>query len=185
VKVLDFGLPKAREADGSSLTLSNSPTVVTAAPGMILGTAAYMSPEQARGKTVDNRADIWAFGVVLYEMLAGRQLFQGVSKEKSEAIHKINQASDSNDDSGKPQASLPAQCGDSGKGNADLKHGHGVRKTMMMFHADRRQFGLFGDFLFSLLGSFADFFFLFRVAVRFLLRLAGEIGIGRLRYGRL
>jgi eukaryotic-like serine/threonine-protein kinase len=78
VKVLDFGLAKAAEApDGSDP--SNSPTL-TMSPtraGMILGTAAYMSPEQARGKTVDRRADIWAFGVVLYEMLTGRQAFTG------------------------------------------------------------------------------------------------------------
>jgi Tol biopolymer transport system component len=79
VKVLDFGLAKAREAEGDSLTLSNSPTMMSSAAGMILGTAAYMSPEQARGKTLDKRTDIWAFGVVLYEMLAGRQLFEGES----------------------------------------------------------------------------------------------------------
>ena len=78
VKVLDFGLAKAAEApDGgdpqNSPTLTMSPTRA----GMILGTAAYMSPEQARGKAVDRRADIWAFGVVLYEMLTGRQAFTG------------------------------------------------------------------------------------------------------------
>jgi Tol biopolymer transport system component/predicted Ser/Thr protein kinase len=78
VKVLDFGLAKAAEAPEGS-DPSNSPTL-TMSPtraGMILGTAAYMSPEQARGKTVDRRADIWAFGVVLYEMLTGRQAFTG------------------------------------------------------------------------------------------------------------
>jgi eukaryotic-like serine/threonine-protein kinase len=79
VKVLDFGLAKMREAEDVNPTLSNSPTIMTAGPGMILGTAAYMSPEQARGKTVDKRADIWAFGVILYEMLTGRQLFEGES----------------------------------------------------------------------------------------------------------
>ena len=79
VKVLDFGLAKAFSDDGSSQDIANSPTMSGAATmqGVILGTAAYMSPEQARGKQVDRRADIWAFGVVLYEMLTGEQLFAG------------------------------------------------------------------------------------------------------------
>jgi serine/threonine protein kinase len=78
VKVLDFGLAKAFAGD-QEVNLSNSPTLSDAATqqGVILGTAAYMSPEQAKGKTVDKRADIWAFGVVLFEMLTGRQLFTG------------------------------------------------------------------------------------------------------------
>ena len=78
VKVLDFGLAKqSRDREGTDP--GNSPTLTIGATeaGMILGTAAYMSPEQARGKTVDKRADIWAFGVVLYEMITGRKPFEG------------------------------------------------------------------------------------------------------------
>jgi len=80
VKVLDFGLAKALAGDaGSAPDVLTSPTFTAPATqiGMILGTAAYMAPEQARGKAVDRRADIWAFGVVLYEMLTGRRAFEG------------------------------------------------------------------------------------------------------------
>jgi serine/threonine protein kinase/Tol biopolymer transport system component len=79
VKVLDFGLAKALADDPSSGDISTSPTLSVAATraGLILGTAAYMAPEQARGKSVDRRADIWSFGVVFYEMLTGQQLFSG------------------------------------------------------------------------------------------------------------
>ena len=80
VKVLDFGLAKALGPEGGSAPdLMNSPTLTVHATqmGMIMGTAAYMAPEQARGRPVDRRADIWAFGVVLYEMLTGRRAFDG------------------------------------------------------------------------------------------------------------
>lgn len=79
VKVLDFGLAKAFAPHEASADLSNSPTRVmqTMHQGVILGTAAYMSPEQARGKQLDKRTDIWAFGCVLYETLAGRRAFGG------------------------------------------------------------------------------------------------------------
>jgi Tol biopolymer transport system component len=79
VKVLDFGLAKAFEGDAARDDPSNSPTLSMAATmqGVILGTAAYMSPEQARGKSVDKRTDIWAFGCVLFELLTGKQAFHG------------------------------------------------------------------------------------------------------------
>ncbi len=79
VKVLDFGLAKALEDAPESVNIATSPTLSVAATraGIILGTAAYMSPEQAKGKSVDRRGDVWAFGVILFEMLTGRQLFSG------------------------------------------------------------------------------------------------------------
>src|SRR5262249_33746052 len=75
-----FGLAKAYETGLSNANLSNSPTMASMAAtnaGVIMGTAAYMSPEQARGKPVDKRTDIWAFGCVLYELLTGKQAFYG------------------------------------------------------------------------------------------------------------
>jgi serine/threonine protein kinase len=79
VKVLDFGLARIFRDESTNAALSQSPTLISAAstPGMILGTAAYMSPEQARGKPVDKRTDIWAFGAVLFEMLTGSAAFEG------------------------------------------------------------------------------------------------------------
>ena len=90
VKVLDFGLAKAAEprsgtGDGASSPTMTPPAVT--ATGMILGTAAYMAPEQARGRTVDRRADVWAFGVVLFEMLSGRRMFAG--SDTSEVIASV------------------------------------------------------------------------------------------------
>jgi serine/threonine protein kinase len=79
VKVLDFGLAKTFAGDTSTEDMNNSPMLSMAATmqGVILGTAAYMSPEQAKGKAVDKRTDIWAFGAVLYELLTGKQAFHG------------------------------------------------------------------------------------------------------------
>jgi serine/threonine protein kinase len=79
VKVLDFGLAKAFENERANATLSNSPTISMAATnaGIIIGTAAYMAPEQARGRNADHRSDVFAIGCILYEMLTGRQPFQG------------------------------------------------------------------------------------------------------------
>ena len=105
VKVLDFGLAKALEAettDAPNSQLSHSPTMSRRATeaGIILGTAAYMSPEQARGKPVDKRADIWSFGVVLFEMLTGRRLFEGETVSDTLAAVLREEV---------PWASLPAQ----------------------------------------------------------------------------
>jgi serine/threonine-protein kinase len=80
-KILDFGLAKAMEGDPSSMDLGASATIshMATQAGIILGTASYMSPEQAKGRAVDRRTDIWAFGCVLYEMLSGKSAFSGES----------------------------------------------------------------------------------------------------------
>ena len=94
VKVLDFGLAKALEPTGAmSPEMSQAPTITTPAmtqAGMILGTAAYMSPEQAKGRTVDKRSDVWAFGAVLYEMLTGRRAFD--AEDVSETLAAVLRA---------------------------------------------------------------------------------------------
>ncbi len=79
VKILDFGLAKAVAAGGVEIDLTGVPTVTESmtSPGMVLGTTAYMSPEQTQGKSVDKQADIWAFGCVIYECLTGKRAFQG------------------------------------------------------------------------------------------------------------
>src|SRR5262249_14915106 len=90
VKLLDFGLAKAftEPAAATATNLSNSPTLTIATDvGVILGTAAYMAPEQAKSKNVDKRADIWSFGVVLYELFTGEQLFQG--EDVSETLAQV------------------------------------------------------------------------------------------------
>src|SRR5215469_8941650 len=81
VKILDFGLAKAVQGEADVTDAGNSPTVteIGTKAGVLLGTAAYMSPEQAKAKPVDRRADIWAFGCVLYEMLTGKRAFQADS----------------------------------------------------------------------------------------------------------
>jgi serine/threonine protein kinase len=81
VKVLDFGLAKLTNSSdaGDSSRLANSPTMMASMPGTIVGTAAYMSPEQAKGREADRASDVWAFGCVLYEMLTGRRAFPGDS----------------------------------------------------------------------------------------------------------
>jgi eukaryotic-like serine/threonine-protein kinase len=94
VKLLDFGLAKAftNQREATTSTVENSPTLTIGATevGVILGTAAYMAPEQAKGKSIDKRADIWSFGVVLYELLTGERLFQGedVSETLSQVLTK-------------------------------------------------------------------------------------------------
>jgi len=106
VKVLDFGLAKALQGDSSASDPANSPTLTAAATqaGVILGTAAYMSPEQARGSTVDRRTDVWSFGVVVYEMLTGKRVFAGESVTDSlAAVLKTDP-----DWSALPQATPPA-----------------------------------------------------------------------------
>jgi Tol biopolymer transport system component/predicted Ser/Thr protein kinase len=88
VKILDFGLAKAFQEESTATDIAKSPTLTNqmTRPGVILGTAAYMSPEQARSRSVDNRSDIWAFGCVLYECLTGKTAFQGDTVSDSLAL---------------------------------------------------------------------------------------------------
>jgi serine/threonine protein kinase len=110
VKVLDFGLAKAGAAgaDGHAVQLMNAPTVsspeIATTPGVILGTAAYMAPEQAKGRPADRRADMWAFGCVLYEMLTGQPAFSG--ENVTEVLAAV--VRDEPDCSGLPKATPPA-----------------------------------------------------------------------------
>src|SRR5216684_1082264 len=90
VKVLDFGLAQTSCPPQTGVNDSPTLTIGPTEPGMILGTVAYMSPEQARGKPVDTRADIWAFGVVLYELLTGKPLFQG--EDQAETLANVLKA---------------------------------------------------------------------------------------------
>jgi serine/threonine-protein kinase len=95
VKILDFGLAKALEDEKSSLDISHSPTLTVAATqaGIVLGTAAYMSPEQAKGKNADRRADIWSFGVLLFEMLSGKKLYEADTAQETLAAVLIKEPS--------------------------------------------------------------------------------------------
>jgi serine/threonine-protein kinase len=79
VKVLDFGLAKALDAEPTDSAPADSPTITAnyTRPGVVLGTAPYMSPEQARGRPLDKRSDIWSFGIILFECLTGKRLFHG------------------------------------------------------------------------------------------------------------
>jgi eukaryotic-like serine/threonine-protein kinase len=87
-KILDFGLAKAYAGETTGVDIANSPTITArmTEPGVILGTAAYMSPEQARGRSVDKRSDIWAFGCILYECLTGKRAFQGETVSDTMAL---------------------------------------------------------------------------------------------------
>src|SRR5467141_2834112 len=109
VKVLDFGLAKAMEPASVNPNAMNSPTITTPAmtlQGVILGTAAYMAPEQAKGRAVDKRADIWAFGVVLYEMLTGRMVFSGETVSETMAAVMMKEP-----DWNALPANIPRACG--------------------------------------------------------------------------
>ena len=93
VRVLDFGIAKApepRRAPGAYLDVSPATPIDMTGPGMVLGTAAYMSPEQARGKPIDTRSDVWAFGALLYELLTGKRAFTG--EDSTQVVARILEA---------------------------------------------------------------------------------------------
>ena len=136
MKVLDFGLAKAMDPAGASSAerdeLADAHAPATTQAGMILGTAAYMSPEQARGKAVDRRADIWAFGVVLFEMLTGTRAFEG--EDISDTLARAEDRAELDSAAGRdlPRAACAGCCGAASEGSeaAPARHRRGVRLAL-------------------------------------------------------
>ena len=129
VKVLDFGLAKAMEEEVVPEDISQSPTISQMATkaGIILGTAAYMSPEQAKGREVDKRTDIWAFGAVLYEMLVGQRAFEG--EEASEILASVIKV----DIDWKKIPRIPHRASRSGCGGVWTQTSNGAYSTLGIF----------------------------------------------------
>ena len=125
VKVLDFGLAKALDP-GSAAELANSPTLSLAATqaGVIMGTAAYMAPEQAKGRATDKRCDVWAFGCVLYEMLTGKRAFEG--EDVSDTLANVLQGRARLDRTARHAAVAAAHAADAvpGKRSREAHGGH-------------------------------------------------------------
>jgi Tol biopolymer transport system component len=144
VKVLDFGLAKIDDGGDSGGDLSHSPTVTVAGTrdGVILGTAGYMSPEQARGKPLDKRTDIWSFGCILYEMLTGRQAFAGETVSDSIAAILSREPEWAPLDDTLPQVRrLLARCLDK-DANERLRDIGDARQELDHVLADRREGGV-------------------------------------------